>query len=112
VSNSLLITLIFRAAEDSSDETMSGGDDMEDDMVQTDRNKRRRFPDNLIQERMEEDRERHKRLRENIWQIMPALSEEDDPEFEKAWDESSDLNDDDYEIMREENEILAASVVE
>lgn len=34
----------------------------------------------------------------------------EDPEFDKAWDEASDLNSDDYEIMREEKEILASSI--
>jgi hypothetical protein len=52
---------------------------------------------------------KHKRLRENIWQIPPGPGNED-WEFEKAWEEAdSDLNSDDFEIMREENEILAAS---
>ncbi|KAI5794109.1 CTD kinase subunit gamma CTK3-domain-containing protein [Pyronema domesticum] len=71
--------------------------------------KRRHFDETLIQQRMEEDRERHKRLRENIWQIPPGPGNED-WEFQKAWEEAeSDLNSDDFEIMREENEILAAS---
>lgn len=52
----------------------------------------------------------HKRLRENIWAIGYPEYEGHNPEFEKAWDQQSDLNSDDYEIMREENQILASSV--
>jgi len=54
--------------------------------------------------------QQHKRLRENIWQVPAPEPESEDPEFDKAWDEASDLNSDDYEIMREENEILASSI--
>jgi len=72
---------------------------------------KRKLDDSIIQQRMEEDRERHKRLRENIWAIPPPSDGLPNPEFEKAWDQVSDLNEDDYEIMREENQILAASVV-
>lgn len=45
-----------------------------------------------IEQRIEEDRERHKRLRESIW----AVSGEEDKEFEKMWEEGSDLGEDDY----------------
>lgn len=38
-------------------------------------------------------------------------NDEDDPEFEKEWEDASDLNEDDFEIMREENDILAAAIV-
>jgi len=97
-----------KAVDESSDDTVSGDDDDEE---HADRQKRRRFSDSLIQQRMEEDRERHKRLRENIWQIPATQLEAEDPEFEKAWEEASDLNSDDFEIMREENEILASSII-
>lgn len=50
-----------------------------------------------IEERLEEDRERHKRLRERIWAI-PAGS---DAEMWKLWDETSDFGEDDH-IMGEE----------
>lgn len=53
----------------------------------------------------------HKRLREHIWAIALPDAENPNPEFEKSWDQVSDLNEDDYEIMREENQILAASIV-
>ncbi|KAF8540855.1 CTD kinase subunit gamma CTK3-domain-containing protein [Trichophaea hybrida] len=97
-----------KAVDESSDDTVSGDDDDEE---HAERQKRRRFSDTLIQQRMEEDRERHKRLRENIWQIPVTQSDAEDPEFEKAWEEASDLNSDDFEIMREENEVLASSIV-
>jgi CTD kinase subunit gamma len=53
----------------------------------------------------------HKRLREHIWAIPYSEFEGQNPEFEKSWDQVSELNEDDYEIMREENNILATSIV-
>lgn len=59
-----------------------------------------------IEQRIEEDRERHKRAREGIWAILQTqgggLAE--DAEIEKMWDEVSDLDEDDYTIAREEAE--------
>ncbi len=46
-----------KAADESSDDTMSGDEDMED-LDAPQRNKRRHFSDDIIQQRMEEDRER------------------------------------------------------
>ena len=46
-----------KAADESSDETVSG-----DDKEEVERQKRRRFSDTLIQQRMEEDRERVRHL--------------------------------------------------
>lgn len=51
-----------------------------------------------IEQRIEEDRERHKRLRESIW----AIGDEGDQEFEHLWDEVSDIGEDDY-IAAEED---------
>ena len=51
-----------------------------------------------IEQRIEEDRERHKRFRESIW----AIGDDEDEEFEKMWDEASDINEDDY-IAAEED---------
>ena len=53
----------------------------------------------------------HKRLRENIWAIPLPTPENLNPEFEFFWENCSDLGDDDFEMMREENEILKASIV-
>ena len=50
-----------------------------------------------IEQRIEEDRERHKRLRESIWAVG-----EGDEEFEKMWDEASDINEDDYLAAEED----------
>ncbi|KAL1747441.1 CTD kinase subunit gamma CTK3-domain-containing protein [Schizophyllum fasciatum] len=78
---------------------------------------------NEIFKRIEEDRERHKRLRERRWvqpvsyDVLPTLAaflpltdEGDgerelplDVEFENAWETTSDWNEDDEEAMREEN---------
>lgn len=51
-----------------------------------------------IEQRIEEDRERHKRLRESIW----AIGDEGDEEFERLWDEVSEIGEDDY-IAAEED---------
>ena len=51
-----------------------------------------------IEQRIEEDRERHKRLRERIW----AVAATGDKEFEKLWEESSAVGDDDYLTAEEE----------
>ena len=59
-----------------------------------------------VEQRIEEDRERHKRAREGIWAIpqqsVNGLSE--DAELDKLWDEVSDVDEDDYTIEREEME--------
>ncbi|KAF1990975.1 hypothetical protein K402DRAFT_168366 [Aulographum hederae CBS 113979] len=52
-----------------------------------------------MEQRIEEDRERHKRMRENAW----AITAQD--EFEKAWEEASEFNDDDYEAAAEDTDM-------
>ncbi|KAK2734586.1 hypothetical protein FQN57_001633 [Myotisia sp. PD_48] len=51
-----------------------------------------------IEQRVEEDRERNKRLRENMWAVPPN----DMKEFEKMWDDTSDIGEDDYLQAAEE----------
>ncbi|KAF9936450.1 hypothetical protein BGZ65_002367, partial [Modicella reniformis] len=60
------------------------------------------FTKDDILKRMDEDRERHKKTREEIW-IRPS---DEDPyaEFLQNWNEVSDLDDNDYEDMDSENE--------
>lgn len=53
-----------------------------------------------IEQRIEEDRERNKRLRENMWVVPPH----DMKEFEKMWDDVSDIGEDDYIQAAEEAE--------
>jgi len=78
-----------------------------------------------IEQRIEEDRERHKKLRENIWavnstdglggigggtkgkgkpyELKPIESaSEVDAEFERLWEETSDVGEDDYDQYEEE----------
>ncbi len=45
-----------------------------------------------IEQRIEEDRERHKRAREHIW----AVSGKDEEEMERLWEEASEIAEDDY----------------
>lgn len=51
-----------------------------------------------VEQRIEEDRERHKRLRENIW----AVKKGEDEEFETLWEETSEFGEDDYILYEEE----------
>ena len=51
-----------------------------------------------IEQRIEEDRERHKRLRENIW----AVRSDGNEEFEKLWDDASDIGEDDFIAAHED----------
>jgi CTD kinase subunit gamma len=65
-----------------------------------------------IDDRIEQDRERHKRLKETQWQVAAlagavgrgAMVGDEDPEFEGLWEETSSLCSDDYERMEEERE--------
>ena len=54
----------------------------------------------VIMQRIEEDRERNKRLRESVW----AVSEDENEELHKLWEEGSDLGEDDFVITVEEAE--------
>lgn len=59
----------------------------------------------LMEQRIEEDRERHKRLRENQWAINFHASDPnstEDAEFHLLWDETSDLGSDDFVLFDEE----------
>ncbi|KAF9569992.1 hypothetical protein EC968_002351 [Mortierella alpina] len=60
------------------------------------------FTKDDILKRMDEDRERHKRIREEIW-IRPS-DEDPGAEFEQYWDEVADIEDVDYEDMESEND--------
>lgn len=59
-----------------------------------------------IEQRIEEDRERHKRLKESIWGVGS-----DDEEFDKLWDEASDIGEDDY-LAAEEDAMERRQAVE
>lgn len=48
------------------------------------------------EQRIEEDRERHKRLRESIWAVQP------DKEFDKLWEDASDIGEDDFTAALED----------
>lgn len=60
-----------------------------------------------IEQRIEEDRERHKRLKESIWGVGGG----DDDEFEKLWDEASEIGEDDY-LAAEEDALERRQAVE
>lgn len=90
------------------------------------------FSRNDIFKRIEEDRERHKRLRERRWvqpiahnpstylppqlaSFLPMTDDGDgeeeltiDIEFENEWETTSDWNEDDDDAAREENELCFA----
>ncbi|RKF71780.1 CTD kinase subunit gamma [Golovinomyces cichoracearum] len=56
----------------------------------------------VAEQRIEEDRERHKRLRENIWAI--STSADKAKEADILWENTSSLGDDDYVLYNEEAE--------
>jgi len=52
-----------------------------------------------VEQRIEEDRERHKRLRESIW----AVGEEgEEGEFERLWEEADGIGEDDWVVAQED----------
>ncbi len=51
-----------------------------------------------IEQRIEEDRERNKRLRESMWAVGP----DDGDELAKMWEEGSDVGQDDHTLANEE----------
>ncbi|KAI0177289.1 CTD kinase subunit gamma [Pestalotiopsis sp. NC0098] len=53
-----------------------------------------------IEQRIEEDRERHKKMRENMW-VTPKDQEE---KLRKLWDETSELGEDDERLAQEEED--------
>ena len=68
-------------------------------------NGHQRLDKKQIEQRIEEDRERHKRLRENIWAIPKASGPEDaGQEFEKLWEETSNLGEDDLILYDEDGD--------
>ncbi|KAL4893063.1 sporulation protein [Aspergillus ambiguus] len=58
----------------------------------------RRVDKRQIEQRIEEDRERNKRLRESMWTIHG----DDDDEHRRFWDEASDIGEDDFLAANEE----------
>jgi CTD kinase subunit gamma len=56
------------------------------------RNGSARLDKRQVEQRIEEDRERHKRARESIW----AVPGEDTEEMDRLWDDASDIGEDDY----------------
>ncbi|KAK3645507.1 hypothetical protein LTR56_002948 [Elasticomyces elasticus] len=58
-----------------------------------------------IEQRIEEDRERHKRAREGIWAVpQVGMNLADDAEFEREWEADSDVDEDDVQLTKEEAE--------
>lgn len=73
-----------------------------------------KFDKKQIEQRIEEDRERHKRARETIWAIPNTNTGgsgrsiqqvgEKDIEFDRLWEESSDQGEDDLDLYYEEKD--------
>lgn len=59
-----------------------------------------RMDKRVIEQRIEEDRERNKRLRESVW----AVGKGDQEELDKLWDETSEVWQDDFTLATEEAE--------
>ena len=63
----------------------------------------KRLDKRQIEQRIEEDRERHKRERENIWAVPAGGA----AEIKKLWEETSDFGEDDDRLLAEEAEDFA-----
>jgi CTD kinase subunit gamma len=61
-----------------------------------------------IEQRIEEDRERHKRLKESIW----GVGGDDHEESDKMWDEGSDIGEDDLLAAEEETADMLGVAIE
>lgn len=59
-----------------------------------------------VEQRIEEDRERHKRERESIW----AIPKTNGAEMDKLWEETSDLGEDDDRMIAEETNTFATEM--
>ena len=74
----------------------------------------RRLGKREIEQRIEEDRERHKRMREEIWKVDSGVGVgvgggmgvegqvDGDEELRRMWEEGSEIGEDDYQIGRED----------
>jgi CTD kinase subunit gamma len=80
--------------------TTDAADSKDSSAAPASRNGGQRMDKRQIEQRIEEDRERHKRLRESIWAVPGDGYEE----LEKLWEEASDINEDDYVTAREDAE--------
>lgn len=81
----------------------AGPDDNEADKARSDGTKRpaaARLDKRQVEQRIEEDRERHKRERESIW----AVPRGDDTELNRLWEETSDYGEDDERLVVEEGQ--------
>lgn len=63
-------------------------------------NSSNRLDKRQIEQRIEEDRERHKRMRESMWAVPPSIEEE----AAKLYEETSELGEDDHILGIEERE--------
>ncbi|KAH3682111.1 hypothetical protein WICPIJ_006914 [Wickerhamomyces pijperi] len=59
--------------------------------------------------RMESDRERHKKLKESNWIVNRITSQVDEQEFSKLWEQFNELNEEDYIEIDELNQIVKES---
>jgi CTD kinase subunit gamma len=90
--------LDFKASagdELQSDESKAGGD-----ILRTASTSKIKVDKRQIEQRIEEDRERNKRLREIIWAAPPN----DAGELDAMWDDVSDIGEDDYLQTAEETQ--------
>lgn len=97
------LEVVLRQKEEKWGGLLNGNDDEEmvDVAVVSEEKKKvngAKIDKKAIEQRIEEDRERNKRLREGVW----AVTGNDDEELDKMWDEGSDVNEDDWTIAEEE----------
>lgn len=78
-------------------------------VVEEDSNTLKPFTKEQILSRIEADRERHKRFKEVNWIVNRPNGKIDYNEFEKIWEKHQQLDDDDYQDLRDLNQIAKES---
>jgi CTD kinase subunit gamma len=96
------LDVVLKEREGEAHAFLSGGGDEGDGGVVSKRSAGARLEKRQIEQRIEEDRERHKRLREGIWAVDHGA--DGDGELDKLWDEASDIGEDDYLTAKEDAE--------
>jgi CTD kinase subunit gamma len=102
------LDVVLKEREGEAQAFVSGGVDDGDGGVVARKSGGARLERRQIEQRIEEDRERHKRLREGIWAVDHGA--DGDGELDKLWDEASDIGEDDYLAGKEDAEERRKSI--
>lgn len=102
------LDVVLKEREGEAQEFISGGVDEGDGGVVGRKSGGVKLERRQIEQRIEEDRERHKRQRENIWAVDHGA--DGDGELDRLWEEASDIGEDDYLTAKEDAEERKQSI--